>query len=159
MRRLAAGMKRLAELAAAALFAAMFGAFMVQIISRYVFDHPVSWSLEICSVTYLWVVFWSCDILVTERQHIIFDVLYQKVPERARRVLGLLNTASLGGIFLAGLPATLGYIAFLHRRKTMMLHLPLDIVYSCFGIFMIAVIIGAALRIRRLLGTSWRDHL
>jgi hypothetical protein len=62
-------------------------------------------------------------------------------------------------IFLAALPTTLEYIHFLARRKTMILRLPFDIVYSCFAIFMIAVIIGAALRLRRLLGKSWQRHL
>ena len=59
MTSLGAKLKRFAELAAAAMFAAMFGAFMIQIVSRYVFNAPVSWSLEICSIAYVWVVFWS----------------------------------------------------------------------------------------------------
>jgi TRAP-type C4-dicarboxylate transport system permease small subunit len=96
---------------------------------------------------------------VHERQHIIFDVLYVKFPPRWRRVVGIVNTATLGLIFLAALPTTLEYVHFLTRRKTMILKLPFDIVYSCFAIFMIAVVIGAALRLRRLLGRSWRQHL
>ena len=72
MTSLGAKLKRFTELAAAAMFAAMFGAFMIQIISRYVFDAPVSWSLEICSITYVWVVFWACNLLLTERQHIVY---------------------------------------------------------------------------------------
>jgi TRAP-type C4-dicarboxylate transport system permease small subunit len=76
MAGLRARLHRGAELIAAAAFAVMFGAFMIQIVSRYVFDAPVSWSLEICSIGYIWIVFWTCDILVHERQHIIFDVLY-----------------------------------------------------------------------------------
>ena len=35
----------------------------------------------------------------------------------------------------------------------------MDLVYSCFVIFMIAVIVGAAIRIWRLSGRSWRQHL
>jgi TRAP-type C4-dicarboxylate transport system permease small subunit len=159
MAGLRARLHRGAELIAAVAFAVMFGAFMIQIVSRYVFDAPVSWSLEICSIGYIWIVFWTCDILVHERQHIIFDVLYLKFPPRWRRVVGIANTATLGLIFLAALPTTLEYIHFLARRKTMILRLPFDIVYSCFAIFMIAVIIGAALRLRRLLGKSWQRHL
>jgi len=159
MTDLGAKLKRFAELAAAAMFAAMFGAFMIQIVSRYVFNAPVSWSLEICSIGYVWIVFWGANLLVDERQHIIFDVLYQKFPPRWRRVVGIANTATLGLIFLAALPTTLGYIGFLARRKTMILHVPFDIVYSCFAIFMIAVIVGAALRLRRLFGVSWQQHL
>ena len=35
----------LTEWAAAAMFAAMFAAFMIQIVSRYVLNMPVSWSV------------------------------------------------------------------------------------------------------------------
>jgi len=151
--------KKFAELAAAAMFLVMFVSFMAQILSRYVFDAPLSWTLEICSIAYIWVIFWSCDILVSERQHIIFDVLYQKFPPQPRRLLAIFNTAVVALTFLAALPGTLDYIAFLGRRHTMVLHLPFDIVYSCFGIFMIAAIVGAAMRLRRLLSSSWKTHL
>jgi len=74
-------------------------------------------------------------------------------------LLAIFNTAVVALTFLAALPGTLDYIAFLGRRHTMVLHLPFDIVYSCFGIFMIAAIVGAALRLRRLLSSSWKTHL
>lgn len=150
---------RLAEWAAAAMFAAMFGAFAVQIVSRYLFNLPVSWSLEICSIAYVWVVFWSANILLSERQHIVFDVLYVKMAPRLRRAVAIANTAAIGGLFLAALPGTLDYIAFLARRKTMILHVPMHLVYSVFGIFMIAVICGAAVRLVRLSRQSWHEHL
>lgn len=159
MKFLGAKLSRLAELISAAAFAAMFGAFMIQVVSRYIFNAPVSWSLEISSIGYIWVVFFTCNILLHERQHIIFDVLYQRFPLRWRRLVGVVNTATLGLIFLAALPTTLEYIGFLGRRKTMILKLPLDIIYSCFAIFMIAVIVGAILRIRRLYSISWQQHL
>ncbi len=159
MDNLRARLHRGAELISAAAFAAMFGAFMIQIVSRYVFNAPVSWSLEICSIGYIWIVFFTSNVLVSERQHIIFDVLYHVFPPRQKRVLAIFLTATLGIIFLAALPTTLEYLSFLGRRKTMILRLPMDIVYSCFGIFMIAVVVGAALRIRRLLGAEWQKHL
>ena len=84
--RLPRGWRRLA-------FAILFFAFMVQIVSRYVFNTPVSWSLELCSIAYVWVVFWSAGILVPERQHIAFDVLYHWFPPRARRWVAVFLTA------------------------------------------------------------------
>ena len=158
MTNLGAKLKRVAELAAAAMFAAMFGAFMIQIVSRYVFNAPVSWSLEICSITYVWVVFWSCNLLLTERQHIVFDVLYRKFPLRWRRVVAMANTAMFGLVFLAATPTILEYIVSL-RRSTMILRIPYDYVYACFGVFMIAAVVGAALRLRRLAGGNWQQHL
>jgi TRAP-type C4-dicarboxylate transport system permease small subunit len=154
-----AGLKRGAELVAAALFASMFSAFMIQIVSRYVFNHPVQWSLELCSLGYIWLVFWSAGLLVEERQHIRFDLLYNRMPLRPRRMVAISNTAALGLVFLAGLPGSLEYISFMGRRSTLVLHVPLHIAYACFGIFMIATIVLAVLRLKRLLGPSWQRHL
>jgi TRAP-type C4-dicarboxylate transport system permease small subunit len=151
--------KGFAELAAAAMFATMFVSFMAQISSRYVFNAPLSWTLEICSIAYVWVIFWSCSVLISERQHIIFDVIYQKLAPVPRRTVAIANSAAIGLTFAAALPGVLDYIAFLGRRHTMILHVPFDAVYACFGIFMVAAVIGAALRLRRLLSSSWKTHL
>lgn len=148
-----------AEWAAAAMFAVMLTAFMVQVISRYVFNAPVAWSLEVASIAYVWVVFWACGLLVGERQQIVFDVVYNALPARPRLAVAVFNTACLGLVFLAGLPGTIDWLIFIGRRKTMMLRLPLDVVYSCFAIFMVAVIVAAAVRLRRLAGANWRAEL
>jgi TRAP-type C4-dicarboxylate transport system permease small subunit len=94
-----------------------------------------------------------------ERQHILFDLLYKKMPPRPRRLVAITNTAAIGLVFLAALPSSLEYISFMGRRTTLILHVPLDLAYACFGIFMIAVIAGAAIRLRRLFGRSWQQHL
>jgi TRAP-type C4-dicarboxylate transport system permease small subunit len=150
---------RFTEGVAAALFAMMFGGFVIQIISRYVLNMPVSWSLELCSIGYVWVVFWSCNLLAGERQQIIFDLIYNMFPPRQRRVLAIVNTATLSLVFLAALPGVLDYVIFLGRRSSMLLKIRMDLVYSCFVIFMLAVIIGGAIRIWRLSGHSWQKHL
>lgn len=150
---------RFCEGMAAFFFALMFAGFMIQIVSRYVLNMPVAWSLEICSIAYVWVVFWSAGMLAGERRQIRFDLLYNLFPPRARRVLAIVITGTLGVIFLAALPGVVDYVMFLGRRTSMLLKIRMDLVYSCFVIFMIAVIVGAALRIRRLWGPHWRDEL
>ena len=152
-------LSRGAELVAAALFAAMFGAFLVQIVSRYVLNHPVQWSLEICSLAYIWIIFWSAALLLGERQHIAFDLLYRAARPPLRRVLALFITLSIVGVFAVGLPYTVDYVLFMSRRKTMILHVPLDWAYSCFLVFMVAAIVGGGIRARRLMGRHWRATL
>jgi TRAP-type C4-dicarboxylate transport system permease small subunit len=156
---LAKRLMRGAEVIAALLFAIMFGAFMIQIVSRYVFNHPVQWSLELCSLSYIWLVFWSSDLIVRERQHIVFDLIYKKFRPPVRRWVAVSNTGAMVLVFLIGLPASLDYIQFMGRRSTLILHIPLNIAYACFGIFMIAVIVGGAIRLKRLFGASWRQEL
>ena len=120
---------------------------------------PVAWSLELCSIAYVWVVFWSCDLLVSERQQIVFDVIYQAIKPKARRWIAIFNTAHAGGpvpggasrnprIHLVPAPAHLDDAANPHAPRL-----------SCFVVFMIAVVVGAVLRLRRLSGASWQQHL
>ncbi len=153
------GWTRFSEGVAALSFAVLFFAFIVQVVSRYVFNAPIAWTLELCSISYVWVVFWTCGILLTEREHIIFDVIYTWFRPGLRRWIAIFNTLSLGIVFLVAVPAIFDYIHFSARRSTMLLHLRLDLVYSCFAIFILAVVIGAAIRFRRLAGAEWREAL
>ena len=152
-------LKRGAELVAAAMFAAMFGAFLIQVVSRYVFNAPVSWSLEICSITYIWVVFFVSATILTPREHITFDMLYGTRNPRWKRRFAIFTSASIFLIFLICLPTTIGYVIFSARAHTLILHIRMDIIYSCFAIFMIGAIIGSALRLRRLLGRDWQSAI
>jgi TRAP-type C4-dicarboxylate transport system permease small subunit len=148
-----------AELVAALLFAAMFGAFVIQVVSRYVFDDPVSWTLEICSITYVWIVFFGGVLVVEQRQHITFDMLYKSIRPGARRVFAIINVASLALVFAAALPGTIDYILYTGHARTLILHIRMDILYSCFGIFMAGAVVAAVVRLRRLFGRRWQDQL
>jgi len=151
--------RRGAELVAASLFAAMFGAFIIQVVSRYVFDDPVSWSLEICSITYVWIVFLASATILKPREHITFDMLYATRSPRWKRYFAIFTTVSILVIFGYCLPTTIGYVIFSARHHTPIMGIRLDIIYSCFAIFIVGAIIGSALRLRRLLSKSWQSDL
>ncbi len=65
----------------------------------------------------------------------------------------------IGGVFAWTLPGSLGYIRFLWREHTPVLNLPLDWVYACFGLFLIAIIIRSVCGALTLLGARWRDSI
>jgi TRAP-type C4-dicarboxylate transport system permease small subunit len=154
-----ARLRRGAELVAAALFAAMFGAFIIQVVSRYVFDDPVSWSLEICSITYVWIVFLTSATILKPREHITFDMLYATRSARWKRYFAIFTTACILVVFSVCLPTTIGYVIFSARHHTPIMGIRLDLIYSCFAIFMIGAIIGSVLRLRRLFSRSWQSAL
>jgi TRAP-type C4-dicarboxylate transport system permease small subunit len=156
--RVMARLHRAAELIAALMFAIMLAAFLVGVVSRYVFNNPVSWSIEVCSIAYVWIVFFSGATIVPMEQHITFDMLHKSVRSGVRRVFAIASAASIALIFLIGLPTTLEYIGFVGQKRTLMLHIPMNYVYSCFGIFMVGAIIRSALSLRTLLGCDWESH-
>ena len=139
-----------ADNVAVALLAAMFIAFILQIFTRYVINDPLGWTLEVCLTTWLWLVFWSSAFVLTERDHVTFDLFYLIASRRTQRAFALISAAAIVAGFLAALPATYEYIAFYKIKKSATLRIRLDVVFSVYGLFAVAVIVRYALRIWRL---------
>ena len=159
MTSLLAWLRRGAELVAAVLFATMFGAFVLQVFMRYVVNQPLTWSLEVCLIAYLWIVFWGAAFLVRERDHVAFNMLYVSAPPAVRRGLAILATLAIGGSFVAAFPATYDFVSFMSIDRTWVLEIRFDLVFSVFMLFMVAVILRSGLTLRHLLSRSWREHI
>jgi TRAP-type C4-dicarboxylate transport system permease small subunit len=144
-----------ARLVAAAMFAGVFLVFCGEILMRYLAHDELAWAGEVTSILFIWIIFWADSFLLGERDHIRFDLLCHAVPPPVRRLMALVRALLLGGLFLCGAPATISYLMFLWREQTPVLGLPLDWVYSIFGVFVISVPLRAAWSIRGLLGRSW----
>lgn len=139
-------LRRRAENVAAGLLGAMFLAFMIQIVFRYVLNYPLGWTLEACLTFWLWGVFWTAGFNLEERDHVKFDVLYQVFRERTRRVLALVSALAVAVAFAAALPATIDYITFYSIKSSATLGLRLDFVFSVYGVFAVAVVVRYGLR-------------
>lgn len=136
---------------AAALLAAMFIAFLLQIVTRYVFNNPLGWTQEVCVTTWLWLVFWGSAFSVRDRDEVRFDLLYQSVSAGMRRKFALVSAVALTAGFAASFPASLDYIMFYKIKKSAMLGIRLDVVFSVYAIFALAVIIRGVLQVVHIL--------
>jgi len=146
------------ENVAAFLLAAMFLSFMLQIISRYVLNISVIWTTEACLTTWLWVVFLGSAFLLEERDQVKFDLIYGICSLPVQRVLALVSAVAISLGFLAALPATLDYITFYKIKSSSTLGIRLDVVFSVYGIFAVAIIIHYGVRAWRLInGVSPHD--
>jgi TRAP-type C4-dicarboxylate transport system permease small subunit len=157
--RIAAGAGRGAELIAALMFACVFVVFGFKIVMRYLAHDAVAWADEVSVVLFVWIIFWANAFILGERDQITFDLVYRPMPPSIRRFMAVLRLVLIGGIFLWALPGSIDYIAFLWRERTPVLSLRLDLVYSCFGIFMVAVVVRSLCNLVRLLGPDWRARI
>ena len=57
---------------AIAMLSVMFLAFVLQITSRYVFDAPLGWTLELCLTMWLWTVLWGFGFLFDQSRACAF---------------------------------------------------------------------------------------
>lgn len=156
-----------AEFIAATMLAAMFCTFLLQIFSRYVLQAPFGWTLELCLILWVWIVFFGCAFIVRERDHVTFDVFYLAAPQRVRKTLALISAGAIAiGMVWSFLP-TWDYIDFLRLRGTSTVRLPITgdkipmrTVFSIYAVFMAVVALRYAWRFMDLLrnGPSDEDH-
>ncbi len=151
-----ARIRALAALVTTLLFAAIFAIFLFAIFMRYVMQQPVTWADELNIILLLWVMFIAGALVLRDNEHVAFDISWNAAPPRGRRAMGIVAAVAFGGLFLAALPGTWSYITFLWRERTTVLEWRLDLVYSCYLVFFIAVILRFGARLVRLLGPHWR---
>ena len=152
---------RIVKIIAATLLAALFITFLLQIFSRYVLNSPFGWTLELCRILWVWIVFFGCAFVVKEKDHVTFDILYYATSLKTRYVFSIISALAI--IFIMGwsfLP-TLDYIDWMKMRKTTTVKIPffgnkipLKYIFSIYGIFLLSIIIQYAWKIKKLLNNQ-----
>lgn len=145
VRGIPASLHRFAEGVAAALLAVIFVAFMVQIVMRYVFNAPVGWTTEVSLAAWLWLVLWGASFVLKDDEEIRIDMFADSGGPRRRRVVAAVGAVSLIVLFGLSLPASWSYVTFMKVEKSATLGVRMDIMYSIYLVFIVAVI-GRCLR-------------
>jgi len=130
-----------AENVAAAMLAAMFAAFLLQIAFRYLLGLPIGWTHEISVVLWLWLVLWGASFVVTEREEIRFDIIYGAVGPGTRRVMALITAFAVIALYTISLPAVTDYVTFMKVERTSYLKIRFDWLFSIYIVFAVATII------------------
>ncbi len=134
-------LRRRAENVLVLLLTIMFIAFLIQIISRYVFNFPVGWTYEVSLLAWLWAVLWGAAFVLTEEEEIRFDIIYSLVGPLTRRIFAAVSGVALLVLYTVSLPAVTNYVRFMKVERSPNLHIPFDVLFSIYIIFAIAVII------------------
>ena len=135
---------------AVGLLTGMFLAFLLQITSRYVFNHPLSWTLELCLTLWLWTVFWGSAFCLKNDEHIRFDLLYLYVKPGPRRVFAAISAIAIIVAMLVSLPGTWSFVTFLTIKKSATMRIPLAYVFGIYIVFMVAVVALYSWRLRQI---------
>lgn len=69
------------------------------------------------------------------------DLVYNAVPDNARRVFKVISSAVLVVLLVISLPAAWDYVTFMKREHTASLRIPINYLYSVYLIFSVACIL------------------
>lgn len=141
--RLMNSLHRFAEAVAACLLAIIFVAFLVQIVMRYAFNAPVGWTTELSLAAWLWLVLWGAAFVLKDEEEIRIDLFTARASYRTRRLIGSVVALAIIVLFGMSLPGAWSYVTFMKVEKSSYLNVRMDITYSIYIVFVVAVILRA----------------
>jgi TRAP-type C4-dicarboxylate transport system permease small subunit len=144
--------RRRAENIVAVLLGVMFVAFILQIVFRYFFNFPVGWTSELSVVAWLYMTLIGSAFWLKEHEEVRFDLVPARLGPRGKRVLGIFVAIAAVVLFGMAMPATWKYVTFMKVESSSYLKIRLDLLYSIYVVFALAVIVrylGAIVRLVR----------
>ncbi len=165
---------RLTEGVAAAMMAAMFATFILQIAVRYIvgsdwfaarLGHVVEasafgWTLEFCLVMWLWIVFWGNAFIVRDRDHVTFDIVYFWVRPGIRKWFAIIGAAAIAAALLLSIGPSYEKMRILRLKSSATLPVKMLPIYSIYFLFLAVVGLRYLWRIAEILrhGTTGETH-
>ncbi len=137
-------LKHAANAIGGGLFLALFVVFIVQITARFGFNKPLPWTDEAAVILYIWVILWAAAVVVPEREHVVFDLLWNSVGVRGRQLMRIVGNLLIGTLALVALPANWDYVKFMAREGSPVLEIPLMWVYLPFILLLVALVARSA---------------
>lgn len=130
------------------LFLTLFIVFIIQITARFGFNKPLPWTDEAAVILYIWAILWAAATVVPEREHVVFDLLWNSVGYRTRQVMQIVGNLLIGGLALVALPASWDYVHFMAREGSPVLSVSFMWVFLPFVLLLIALVIRSVWAIR-----------
>ena len=121
-------------------FVLLFVAFILQIVSRYLYNNPLVWPYELAQISYVWVITLGCCYAQRTDDNIVFSIVYEMVGEKVRLVFRMIQDVLIVCILAYMVPAMVDFYKFYFTRYSTVFKFPLGFVYLGFFIFQIITI-------------------
>ncbi len=133
-------LRQRADNVAVGLLTAIFLSFILQIVSRYIIRQPLGWTLELCLMSWVWLVFWSSAFTLKDTDHVRFTVLIDHVRPSTKKIYLIISAVFIVLAMAVSLPATFDFVSFMAIEKTSLLKVRFDYFFSIYLIFAVAII-------------------
>ncbi len=124
----------------AASFAIMFLTFVLQIFFRYVMRQPLQWAYEVTVSCYLWLVLLGACFAQRDHSHVVFTLLYDKLPLKAKAFTAFLGNLLIFVALVYSFIPSVQFVNFMSRQVTAVFKIGLNIIYAPYIPFLILMI-------------------
>ena len=134
-------LKKAANAIGGGLFLTLFIVFVIQVTARFGFNKPLSWTDEMAVILYVWIILWAAAFVVPEREHVVFDLVWNSVNQRTRQVMQIVGNLMVGGLAFCAIPASWDYVHFMNREGTPVLGISFMWVFLPFVLLLVALVV------------------
>lgn len=115
--------------------AVIFFSFIVNVVSRYLFNKPVNACYELCLMGLLWTLLLSAPYAVRNHSNVAFTLIYDKMNAKGQLILRMLGTAFILFCLIRMFYPCMDWVLFMKRKRTAVLKIRYNILYFPFVIF------------------------
>ena len=123
-----------------AAFIIMFVVFVAQVISRYLFNYPLTWAYEITVWGFSWTVILGACYAMRNRSHVMFTMIYDAVSPKTGAVLCLAGNILIILALAVLIVPSCSYISFMAFQKTSVFRIHLTVIFCPFAYFLCSII-------------------
>ena len=128
------------------LFLVLFVCFLLGILFRYFLKAPQSWTFELSSICYLAVGILSWGVCQRSEEHIVFDMLYNKVSEKTQCLIRVVNNLVIALVALLLIVPSINYLQSLQGLKAQTLPIPRFLIFVPFTISFVSAALRSGYR-------------
>lgn len=121
-------------------FAVMFLTFILQIIARYIFNHPLTWTYEVTVICFTWTVILGACYAMEKDSHVKFTLIDDNLSRKKGAVLRILGNLIILVAFVMLIVPSAKYVAFMNFQSTSVFNVKLSWIFAPFVYFLISII-------------------
>jgi TRAP-type C4-dicarboxylate transport system permease small subunit len=126
---------------AVVIFSALIVSIFLEVFMRYVLNNPSPELFELSIYCFVWVIYLGGALATRYNQHIRFDLIHSRLPEKARRVMEIVFDLFTNGVLLVLFFPAVRYTIQMYPIKASALRVPWTFLLLVFPIFLALVLI------------------
>lgn len=124
------------------LITCLLGVTFVQIIARYVFNSPLSWSEELARLMFIWLSLLGSSVALRKNLHVSFSLVTLVLPVRAEYGIRVFTNALIAATLIIILPPSFRFSLFMNTIPSAGLEWPMGIFYVSVSVASVLMILN-----------------
>lgn len=110
------------------LLSIIFILLLTQVVSRYVFNMPITWTEEAARYLQIWVTYIGMSLAIRYNAHVRITALHDRLPEKSQKFIQLIVNLIIITCLIAIIPSSFAYVNDQKLRASTAMQLPMNYV-------------------------------